>query len=60
MPRYEVTIPFKKGPWYSVEVDADTTVIAISKAIASATESGFKGQRGNAKVVLIKPQGGGK
>jgi hypothetical protein len=52
--RFDVTIPFKPGPWYSVEVDADNKVGAISKAIDQATMSGFKGKRGNAIAVEMK------
>lgn len=53
MPRYEVTIPFKPGPWYSVEVEAESKESAVSLATISAAQDGFTGKRGNAKVIKL-------
>lgn len=52
--RYEVTIPFKPGPWYSVEVEADDKASAIVKAVDHARLFGFTGKRGRATAVELK------
>ena len=54
MKRYEITIPFKPGPWYSVEVEAENKIVAISRAIINAAQNGFTGKRGNATAVEVK------
>lgn len=54
MKKYEVTIPFNPGPWYSVEVEAENKIIAIGKAIHHAATFGFAGKRGNATATEVK------
>lgn len=51
---FEVTIPFKKGPWYTVNVMATCMARAESIAIQSARCEGFSGPYGRIKTRLTE------
>lgn len=55
MKKYEVTIPFKSGPWYTGLAMAEDKLTAIRQVAAAAKAQGWTGcPSGKAEVLEIK------
>ena len=52
--KFEVTLPFRPGPWYTGYTMAESKAEAISKVEYSARCEGFSGKRGLAKAVEVQ------
>lgn len=53
MKRYEVNIPFKKGPWWASEIEAENKETAIHEVFKIAAQYGFSGKHSKPVVVEI-------
>ena len=51
---FEVTLPFKRGPWYTGYALAEDKAQAISIIEYTAKCEGFSGKRGLAQAVEVK------
>lgn len=54
MTRFEVTIPFKKHPWWTGEALAESKFQAVELIKQQAAAFGFKGSYGKVEVREIK------
>lgn len=52
--KFEVTLPFKRGPWYTGYALAESRAQAISIVEHTAKCEGFCGKRGLAKATEVK------
>lgn len=52
--KYEVTIPFTSGPWYTGYAEADNAVGAMSLVMVAAINAGFRGKHRKIKVKEVK------
>ena len=52
--KFEITLPFRKGPWYTGYALAENKAQAISIVEYSAKCEGFSGKRGLAQAVEVK------
>lgn len=54
MKKYEVTIPFKKTPWYTGYAIANSKQTAIFLVAHDAARQGFKGISAKARVLEVQ------
>lgn len=52
--KFEITLPFRTGPWYTGYALAENKAQAISIVEYSAKCEGFRGKRGLAKAVEVQ------
>ena len=52
--KYEVTIPYTSGPWYTGYTEAENQVQAMSLVLMDAINAGFRGKHKKIKVREVK------
>jgi len=52
--KYEVTIPYTSGPWYTGYAEAENPVHAMSLVLVDAVKAGFSGKHKKIKVREVK------